>query len=78
MATFKMKLCRFVRTVAMLDMRATADAQEAKRIKTKARRYEVLKHTAGYRSSFIRHDEISWFAYYGSGVIHDFRHVRFA
>lgn len=50
--SFKMRLCRFVRTVSTMNLCSCAVQERADTIRRKARRFEVLQHTAGHLSSF--------------------------
>ena len=48
----KRKFCQFVRSYCTLDFRLTAEQQQVADRKKRARRYEVLNHTAGAKAVF--------------------------
>lgn len=49
----KFKFSKFVRSYCTMDFRKSHDELELERIKRKARRFEVLKHTNNKYSEFV-------------------------
>jgi hypothetical protein len=50
--SFKMRLCRFARTVSTMNLCSCAVQERLDMIRRKARRFEVLRHTAGTLSTY--------------------------